>query len=97
MDTVNVDGIEVGTEASYSPYSDVYPGIVVKVTPKTVTVQPVDHGVNRVQWPDQDFPILFDQPVGKPIIFRKVKRGYRSACGMRASFGSARYYQDPHF
>jgi hypothetical protein len=97
MATVNVDKIEVGTPATYSPYTDAYPGIVVEVTPKTVTVQPVDHGHNRCVWPDQDFPIHFDKPIGAPIVFRKTKYGYKSASGYRISFGTARYYQDPHF
>lgn len=97
METGNVDGIKVGTPASYSPYTDVYPGVVVRVTPKTVTVQPVEHGANRCVWPDQDFPIYLDQPVGSPIVFRRTKRGYKSSSGYRASFGHARYYQDPHF
>ncbi|MCA1806504.1 MAG: hypothetical protein LC687_01365 [Actinobacteria bacterium] len=89
-------GHEVGTEASFGCWTDTYPGIVTKVTPKTVTVQGVDHGPNQSVWPDQDFPILFDKPVGAPKVFRKTKRGYKSN-GWRVGFGSARYYQDPSF
>lgn len=96
METVNVDGIEVGTPASFGCYTDVYPGVVTKVTPKSVTVQEVEHGPNQRVWPDQEFPIYLDKPVGRSMVFRKTKRGYHCH-GYRVGFGTARYYQDPSF
>lgn len=98
MAVANVDKIEVGTPASFGCWTDVYPGVVTKVTSKTVTVREVGHGPNQKVWPDQDFPVYLDKLTSREMIFRRTKDGrYRSANGYRASFGHARYYQDPHF
>lgn len=98
MNTKNVDGIEVGTPCTMSIGSDCYPGVVIKVTAKTVAVSQVETGKNRRQWPDQDFPIYLDRPVSNTSeVYYKNKFGrYQHGC-TRLHIGVARYYQDPSF
>jgi len=93
---VNEYGVEVGTPVTLGIGSDAYPGVVTRVTPKTVVVREVEHGPNQRVWPDQDFPIYLDKIAGGERVFRHTKRGWRSH-GLRLGIGTARYYQDPSF
>ena len=93
----NVDGIKVGQPCTMGIGSDCYPGVVVRVTPKTVVVQDVKIGKNKVQWPDQDFEIFLDQPSGFDKIFYRNERGGYNHGYTGLSVGSARHYLDPSF
>ena len=95
--TKNIYGIEVGMPASFSPFSDMHPAVVTRVTAKTITLCEVAHGPNQVQWPDQDYPVYLDQITGSPRVFRATKRGWQDKYGYRATVGVARHYRDPHF
>jgi hypothetical protein len=92
---INDYGIKVGTPCTYGCWTDAYPGMVVRVTKKLIFVKPVEHG-NKVQWPDQDWDVYLDKPVGKEMQVSNTKRGFRSPC-YSFSFGHARYYLDPSF
>ena len=52
---------EVGMPATIGVGSDAYPAVIIKVTPKTVTVQQVEVGKNKKQWPDQEFEVFLDK------------------------------------
>jgi hypothetical protein len=58
----NVDGIKADTLVTYHGYSNSYPGIVVRVTAKTVKVQLVNY---------TDEQVFLNQPVGGLITFRR--------------------------
>lgn len=93
----NEYGVKVGTAVTITIGSDAYPGVVTRVTPKTIVVHSVEYGPNRCQWPEQDFPVYLDKIIeGTAKTFRRTKRGW-SSHGTRAYLGEARYYQDPHF
>lgn len=52
METVNVDGIEIGYYGCKIVGSDRYSYRVVAVTPKTVSVVALETGRNLKQWPE---------------------------------------------
>ncbi len=93
---LNEYGIKVGTPCTYGCWTDHYPGVVVRVTKKLVFVKEVAHSNNKVQWPDQDWDVYLDKPVGKEKRVSMTKSGFRSN-GYSFSFGHARYYLDPSF
>ena len=89
-------GIEVGTPCCFSCWTDIYPGVVVRVTKRLIFIKRVRHGVNKLQWPEQDYDIYLDQPISNEIRVHKTKHGFTGA-GYSVSFGTARAYTDPHF
>lgn len=92
----NVDGYKAGQPCTMSIGTDSYPGVVVRVTPKSVIVSGVETGHNKRQWPDQDFEIFLDKLTGGEHIYRKTTKGYRDGCS-RLHVGSAYYHLDPSF
>lgn len=88
---------EVGMPATIGIGSDSYPAVVIKVTPKTVTIQHVEVGKNRRQWPDQDFEVFLDRPTGKIERFWMNKYGQYANGSCRLFVGRASFYQDPSF
>lgn len=95
----NIDQIKVGDGMTEYIGSDCYPFVVVRKSAKCLYVKPVATGKNRVQWPNQDFPIYLDQPEGEEIELRFTER--RGGAGWvhgYAKFGlGAQYYLDPSF
>jgi len=89
-------GITTGTPATLRSGSDSYPYVVSSVGKKVIYVRAVNHGPNKLVWPDQDFPVFLDQPYGDEVCLRKGKRGWVNG-GSRYSIGSSVYYQDPSF
>lgn len=95
--------LEVGSKLGFYFVSDVYPCTVISVSNngKSVTVQQNDHGKNKLEWPEQDFPIL-DTLVGFPKTFtlrkngRYVQKGTPQD-GRPVLTSNHSYYQDPHF
>jgi len=96
----NVDGIKEGTPVTMHSGSDCYPGVVIAVTAKSVTVQHVQHGNNKEQWPSQDYDIFLDKPHAgyAPVIYRRNKYGnYMTRSYSSLGIGKAKFYQDPSF
>jgi hypothetical protein len=93
--TINKYKVPVGAGMSGGFGSDCYPYVVVRVGPSKIWVRRAATGNNRVQWPDQDFPIFLNQPEGAEIELTLGKYGWVNH-GQRFSFG-ARYYLDPSF
>jgi hypothetical protein len=94
--TINKYNVPVGTGMTGGYGSDCYPYVVVRVGPSKIWVKRCEHGPNTKVWPEQDFPIFLDQPVGEEIELTPSKvRGWVHK-GERFFFG-ARYYQDPSF
>lgn len=98
--TTAIQTIEVNTLATGCYFTDTYPFQVIRVTPsgKTVEIQEMtatakegyDYFTNQVYdyIPNSD---------GRTYTVRKTKRGWRTPCGMKVSFGNARKYEDPHY
>lgn len=99
----DLKNLEVGNKVGFYFVSDIYPCTVIATfnKGKTVIVQQNDHGKNKLEWPEQDFPIL-DNLIGNPKTFTLRKNGRYVQKGTEMSgrpvlTSNHSYYQDPHF
>jgi hypothetical protein len=92
--------IEVGTKASGTYWTDWTPFEVVKVSEsgKTVTIREME--AKLISGSDYDGTAEYEYSSNENYPTKTVrftKRGWRTPCNMRISFGHARAYRDPHF
>lgn len=89
---------EVGMGATILSYSDRYPATIIKVTPKTVTVQADqwertdDNGMSE----EQDY-IYTRDPKAQTEVYRQTKKGWRDRSGRYLSIGRRERYYDFSF
>ena len=93
--------IYIGGPATISIGSDCYPGTVVDITAsgKTITVQYDDYhcSAGDASIGNAEYTYV-KNPYGSLIKFRYSNKYNRYKSGSyKVSFGSKRYYQDPHF
>ena len=89
---------EVGMGATVLMWSDRHAGTIVKVTPRTITVQrdfarrTDSNGMSEVQRYEYS-----QNPQGLVEVFRLTKRGWRNRCGNGLQIGIRSQYHDYSF
>lgn len=96
--------LKAGDKIGFYYVGDVYPCTVVEVKNdgKTVVVRRNEVGMNKLVWPEQDFPILEEFYDNSTRTFTLRKNGRYVAKGTEmwgrpALTAAHKYYQDPHF
>jgi len=92
-----VEGVPIGAGMTGTYWTDGQPFVVVRKTAQKLFIKEAKVGEhNRAQWPDQDWEVFLDQPIGPEISVSFIKQGWKAANGMKMSWG-ARKYLDPSF